>query len=205
MEKGACIEIESSKKKALKQMGTRIRDKREEMGMSQAELARRAGYTNRSIETRIEKGEVDLTTSKIEKIANILDTTPGYLLGWESEEGEDNTLPRFYYIAERIRHRREQLELTQEELSEKLGYKSRSTISHIENGDVDISSQKMQALAKALDTTPAYLIGCEDEDGRNERIARFYYRYEELPDLEQAMVRKIMNCDEDFNKLVGKG
>lgn len=201
MEKGTCIEIDSSKKKALKKMGTRIRDKREEMGMSQAELARRAGYTNRSIETRIEKGEVDLTTSKIEKIANILDTTPGYLLGWESEEGEDNTLSRFYYIGNRIRSKREELGLSQEELKNKTGYSNRSMIARIERGDINITSSKIEAIAKALDTTPAYIMGWDEEESENERMARFYYRYEELSDLEQAMVRKIMNCDEDFNKL----
>lgn len=108
-------------------------------------------------------------------------------------------------IGERIRYRREQLELSQEELAKKLGYKSRSTIAHMENGDVDINSQKIQALAKALETTSAFLLGWEDVDEQEARKIRFMSRYEELSDLEQAMVRKIMNCDEDFNKLGGKG
>ena len=108
-------------------------------------------------------------------------------------------------IGERIRYRREQLELSQEELAKKLGYKSRSTIDHMENGDVDINSKKIQALAKALETTSAFLLGWEDVDEQEARKIRFMSRYEELSDLEQAMVRKIMNCDENFNKLGGKG
>ena len=104
-------------------------------------------------------------------------------------------------IGNRIRRKREELGLSQEELKNKTGYSNRSTIARNERGDINITSSKIEAIAKALDTTPAYIMGWDEEESENERIARFYYRYEELPDLEQAMVRKIMNCDEDFNKL----
>ena len=41
-------------------------------------------------------------------------------------------------IGERINARRKELGMTQEELSKKLGYKNKSTISQIENGVNDI-------------------------------------------------------------------
>lgn len=104
-------------------------------------------------------------------------------------------------IGNRIRSKREELGLSQEELKNKTGYSNRSMIARIERGDINITSSKIESIAKALDTTPAYIMGWDEEESENERMARFYYRYEELSDLEQAMVRKIMNCDENFNKL----
>ena len=66
-------------------------------------------------------------------------------------------------IGDRIKARRVQLGLSQEELAAKLGYKSRSTINKIELGVNDITQSKVSAIAKALDTTSAYLMGWDDE------------------------------------------
>lgn len=63
-----------------------IRKRRLELGMTQLELARLAGYENRSSIARIERGDHDLPQSKIVEIANALKTTPSYLMGWEDEE-----------------------------------------------------------------------------------------------------------------------
>lgn len=54
--------------------------------MSQAELARLTGYTDRSSIAKIEKGLVDLSLSKIEAFADALGVDPGELMGddWES-------------------------------------------------------------------------------------------------------------------------
>ena len=49
--------------------------------MSQAELAEAVGYTDRSSIAKIEKGEVDLSQSKIEAFANVLHVSIDYLLG----------------------------------------------------------------------------------------------------------------------------
>lgn len=63
----------------------RIRSRREELGMSQEELAKRVGYKSRSSINKIELGKNDITQSKIAEIALALDTTPEYLMGWQSE------------------------------------------------------------------------------------------------------------------------
>lgn len=54
--------------------------------MTQSELARLAGYENRSSIARIERGDHDLPQSKIIDIARALKTTPSFLMGWEDEE-----------------------------------------------------------------------------------------------------------------------
>lgn len=65
-------------------------------------------------------------------------------------------------IYKRIRARREELGLSQEELALRMGYKSKSSINKIEMGINDIPQSKVLAFARALDTTTAYLMGCDD-------------------------------------------
>ena len=66
-------------------------------------------------------------------------------------------------IGKRIRECREKMKMSQEELAQKLGYKNKSTIAKIEAGVNDIVQSKVVAFASALDTTPAYLMGWEDD------------------------------------------
>ena len=58
-------------------------------------------------------------------------------------------------LYKRIKARREELGMSQEELATKLGYKSRSTINKIEMGKNDITQSKIIAFANALQTTPS--------------------------------------------------
>lgn len=65
--------------------------------------------------------------------------------------------------ADIIKKRREELGLSQEELAEKLGYKSRSSINKIELGLSDIPFAKIPSFAKALDIKPEVLMGWTEE------------------------------------------
>ena len=67
-------------------IGERIKARRIEIGMSMRELAEKMGYQNHSTISRIESGDVDLPQSKISQFAEILRTSPAYLMGWISEE-----------------------------------------------------------------------------------------------------------------------
>ena len=66
-------------------------------------------------------------------------------------------------LYDRITSRRTELGLTVEELAHKMGYKDKSSISKIENGKADIPQSKIAAFADALQTTPAYLMGWEEQ------------------------------------------
>lgn len=67
-------------------------------------------------------------------------------------------------IGDRIRLRRNQLDKTLEEVGNIVGV-TRATIQRYENGNIqNIPSDKIELLAKALKTTPAYLMGWEDEE-----------------------------------------
>lgn len=68
---------------------TNIKTCRKAAKMTQEELARRTGYTDRSSIARIEKGEIDLPQSKILQFAEALGTTPSHLMGWDEKPGEE--------------------------------------------------------------------------------------------------------------------
>ncbi len=63
-----------------------IKKLRQQLNLSQDDLAKKIGYTNRSSIAKIEKGEVDLPLSKIILFAQFLHTTPADLMGWETKE-----------------------------------------------------------------------------------------------------------------------
>lgn len=65
-------------------------------------------------------------------------------------------------LGNKVKTRREELGLSQEELAFKMGYKSRTSINKIENGR-EVSQKIIVKLAEALHTSPAYLMGWEQE------------------------------------------
>lgn len=67
-------------------------------------------------------------------------------------------------IGQIIKQRREELGMSQEELANKAGYKSRSSINKIEVDGRGLPQSKIIAIAKALRTTPAFLMGWEETD-----------------------------------------
>lgn len=67
-------------------------------------------------------------------------------------------------LGDRIRLRREELRMSQEELATRLGYKSRSTIAKIESGENDLTQSKIVAFAEALSTTARWLLDYDDSD-----------------------------------------
>ncbi len=69
-------------------------------------------------------------------------------------------------IGDRIKKIREQLNMSQDELAKKVGYKSRSSINKIEVDGRGLPLDKIEMIAKALNTTPAYLMGWEEKIDR---------------------------------------
>lgn len=76
-------------------IGERIRQRRLELGLSQEDLAKRLGNKSRASVCTVEKDKEDLTTDRIRKYAEALETTPSYLMGWD-EPSEESELKRLY-------------------------------------------------------------------------------------------------------------
>lgn len=68
-------------------------------------------------------------------------------------------------IGERIKQRRIELNMSQEELAKKTGYKSRSSIQKIENSRT-LPLKKVNLMASALDCEPSYLMGWKEEESK---------------------------------------
>lgn len=60
-------------------------------------------------------------------------------------------------VAENIKQRRMELGLSQQELADRLGYKTRSTITKIEAGENQVPKNKIAKFARALDTSIEFL------------------------------------------------
>lgn len=66
-------------------VGDRIRAKRQDLGLSVDELAARLGK-NRATVYRYEKGDIEnMPVNVLEPLAEVLQTTPAYLMGWEDD------------------------------------------------------------------------------------------------------------------------
>ena len=72
----------------------RIKQLREQQGLSQQVLAEKVGFKTASAINKIELGLRDINQTKIILFAKALNTTPAYLMGWEDKQNNDNSLPQ---------------------------------------------------------------------------------------------------------------
>lgn len=73
-------------------IGQRIKQRREELNITQDELAKRLGYKSRSSINKIELDIYNLKQSKIKAIADALQTTPGFIMGWQEDEQKEKPM-----------------------------------------------------------------------------------------------------------------
>ena len=71
-------------------IGKRIKLLRTNLGMSQNELADKMGYTSRTTISKIESGNIKVTTEDVVKFADELFSTVPYLMGWSDSENQSN-------------------------------------------------------------------------------------------------------------------
>ncbi len=67
-------------------IGKRIKEKREQQGITQKELASKLGYKNKSTIAKIEAGANDIVQSKVVEFAKALNTSVAFLMGWSGEQ-----------------------------------------------------------------------------------------------------------------------
>ena len=99
-------------------------------------------------------------------------------------------------IGERIKQRRKELKMSADELGKKLG-KDRSTVFRYENGDIEkLPIDILEPVAKALKTTPEYLMGWEEVQKNNDVIADIIIRLRTDDDFFNA-VKRLNDLDSD--------
>lgn len=92
---------------------------------------------------------------------------------------------------ERIKNRRLELGMTQDDLAKKAGYTSRSTIAKLESGDRNLSQPQIKALADALKTTPSYIMGWEDSE-YSTKAEELIAVYQSLSQEDQKLVDNLL-------------
>jgi len=99
-------------------------------------------------------------------------------------------------IGENIAKKRKEFGWTQEELAIKMGYKSKSTINKIELGINDIPQSKVAKFAEVLKTTPAYIMGWEEEQKKNDAMTDIVIRMRSNENFREA-VSYLYNLDDE--------
>ena len=67
-------------------VGERIKEKRIELGWSQQELAKKAGYSDKTAISKIEHAGNDITLKQVKRLAKALNADPMELMGWEHKD-----------------------------------------------------------------------------------------------------------------------
>lgn len=81
-------------------------------------------------------------------------------------------------IGERIKARREELGMTQQQLADRLGYKSKASINKIEVGKNGIAQKKIVDFANALQTSIEYLMEMDNDSDENSQQSVYYTDFE---------------------------
>lgn len=113
-------------------LGEKVKLKREELNLSQEELAEKMNYKSKTSIHKIEVGITDLPLSKVKELAAVLKTTPAYLMGWEDKKEEKDIFSQ----------------LTEEELAKLEKFNNMSTVMFMNEGN-DISDKDKETLATA--------------------------------------------------------
>lgn len=67
-------------------VGERIKLKREQLGLSQTELAIRAKYSDKTAISKLEHAGNNISMKQVERLAKALECSSQYLMGWEEEK-----------------------------------------------------------------------------------------------------------------------
>ncbi len=99
-------------------------------------------------------------------------------------------------IYQRIKDLRESKGMSQQELAEKVGFKTASAVNKIELGLRDINQSKIKAFAEALGTTSCYLLDGKETSkdfvssfALTEREKALVIAYREHPDMQKSVDR----------------
>ncbi len=73
-------------------IGKRIKEKREELGLTQLQLAERMGYTSKSAVCKVERGDDNITTDRVRKFAKALNCSESFLMGWSETSAKEKLI-----------------------------------------------------------------------------------------------------------------
>jgi len=84
-----CYDMHERGDSMATKIGTRIMERRQQLGWTQEDLAFRMGYKTKSAINKIELGINDVSQSKVVKFAEVLGVSIAYLMDWEEDIKKD--------------------------------------------------------------------------------------------------------------------
>lgn len=175
-------------------VGTRIKERRQELNISVDELATRLNK-NRTTIYRYEKGDIEnLPMTVLGPLAKALDTTPAYLMGWDDIPNKDTAT-----IGDLLRMIRIDQNMTIEEYSKEMGITEKN-LRMYESGEKDIPLSVIKTIAGYYKLSRDSLLKswkCTEED-HNRWIKHFKtwadnIGNQELTDAEHAKIIEYTN------------
>ena len=167
-------------------LGDKIKQRRKELGISQEELAQRTGYSSPASIYSIEQNKNDIPRKRIPFFANALNVDEAFFYESDITHSDYNVLnvqdrdepihkdsPQAdinVIIGNRIKKRRKELHLTQDELAKRMGYYSKTSICRIEKGETGFNQKKLLQFADALNVEYSYFF--ESTNAKKETIIR---------------------------------
>lgn len=156
-------------------IGQRIKEKRKVIGLTVDEVAKRLNK-NRATVYRYESNDIEnLPISILEPLAEILQTTPAYLMGWEDSNCTSDS--KMKSIMNRIQSRRLELQLSYQDLASKTNM-SKSTLQRYETGLIkNMPVDKLGIIAAALDVSPLWLLGLNENNNKLSKEEETHIEY----------------------------
>lgn len=162
-------------------LADRVKLKRKEMGLTQEELAHRMGYKSRVSVNKIEMGR-PITQKIIVRLADALDTSPSYLMGWEKEDNINNTNSE---IGNNLKSIRESRNMSTEEIATEFNVSVEDVLNY-ENGIKEIPIEYLKMFANYFNVTVDELIYLDVDNRRtifitkDEELSRRYKKWQEV-------------------------
>lgn len=148
-------------------IGQKIKELRKQLNMSVDDLAAKLGK-NRATVYRYEKGDIEnLPLDVLEPLAKALETTPGYLMGWEEEKKISN--PDEATVGDVIRILRLENKLSLQEFSDELGIPI-ERLDRYETGTEQIPVSIINAIAEHFGVSISELMGVSIVEGTTQSL-----------------------------------
>ena len=129
------------------EIGERIKLRRKQLNMSQSDLADKLNLKNRSTVTRYEQGDKTFKQSQIIALAEALNTTPSYLMGWEDEKETNGKHSIYDDIGNNLKQLRESRNISTEEMANEISI-SVEDLKKYESGLIQIPIETLEKIAK---------------------------------------------------------
>lgn len=152
----------------MKEFHKRLKEAMCLRNITQSELCEKTGIPKSAMSQYI-SGSFRPKQERTYLLAKALNVNEAWLMGYDVDI---ETHPPVMTIGERIREQRKKVGISVDELAEILG-KNRATIYRYESSDIEkLPTTVLEPLARALQTTPAYLMGWDDAEASEIHLSK---------------------------------